>query len=520
MKENKKMTTFKLNIKWGKELYKDIEVCTSEPPVVFKAQLFALTNVAPERQKIMFKGQSLGDESWSNFDKHLKDNVTLMMMGSCDPIPQITTQQTNAVFLEDLNEQQLALELDMPVGLKNLGNTCYLNAVLQCFKTVPELCESLEAFKSKRNSDSDLLNGLVLSLCTTYEYMDKHKMNGFAPILLVQLLRTILPNFAATNQDGSFMQQDANECWTELMRILQQKLQPLSKQPSKYTNFIDQYFSGEFTSNWKCDESSEEKETQNKESFLQLSCFISQDVKYLQTGIKLRLEEKLTKHSQTLGRDAVYSKTSKISRLPAYLCIQNVRFFYKEKDKISAKILKDVKFTIQLDAFDLCTPELQQKLIPMREKFRIVDDKNAYEARELKKKLLDSASPMDVDMKTAISNNTKAAALKAGSITYDSYSFEDDIGSNNSGFYDLIAVLTHKGRSSNSGHYVGWCKNTKTSQWMMFDDDNVTPVTDEDILKLSGGGDWHTSYLLLYGPRRLDLNRYKEATEPKPDASK
>lgn len=32
------------------------------------------------------------------------------------------------------------------------------------------------------------------------------------------------------------------------------------------------------------------------------------------------------------------------------------------------------------------------------------------------------------------------------------------MGSNNSGYYDLQAVLTHQGRSSSSGHYVGWVK--------------------------------------------------------------
>ena len=34
-----------------------------------------------------------------------------------------------------------------------------------------------------------------------------------------------------------------------------------------------------------------------------------------------------------------------------------------------------------------------------------------------------------------------------------------DIGSNNSGFYELLAVLTHRGRSSSSGHYLGWVKH-------------------------------------------------------------
>ena len=33
-----------------------------------------------------------------------------------------------------------------------------------------------------------------------------------------------------------------------------------------------------------------------------------------------------------------------------------------------------------------------------------------------------------------------------------------DVGSNNSGYYELTAVLTHQGRSSTSGHYVGWVR--------------------------------------------------------------
>ena len=27
-----------------------------------------------------------------------------------------------------------------------------------------------------------------------------------------------------------------------------------------------------------------------------------------------------------------------------------------------------------------------------------------------------------------------------------------------------------------------------SDEWLMFDDDNVTPITSEDVLKLSGGG--------------------------------
>lgn len=40
---------------------------------------------------------------------------------------------------------------------------------------------------------------------------------------------------------------------------------------------------------------------------------------------------------------------------------------------------------------------------------------------------------------------------------------------------------------------------------MKFDDDVVTPCTSEEILRLSGGGDWHCAYVLLYGPRVLQI---------------
>lgn len=42
-------------------------------------------------------------------------------------------------------------------------------------------------------------------------------------------------------------------------------------------------------------------------------------------------------------------------------------------------------------------------------------------------------------------------------------------------------------------------------EWIKFDDDKVSIVTPEDILRLSGGGDWHIAYVLLYGPRRIEV---------------
>lgn len=55
-----------VKVKWGKELYQGVEVNTDEPPMLFKAQIFALTGVQPDRQKVMCKGATLKDDEWGN----------------------------------------------------------------------------------------------------------------------------------------------------------------------------------------------------------------------------------------------------------------------------------------------------------------------------------------------------------------------------------------------------------------------------------------------------------------------
>ena len=50
---------FPVNVKWGKEKFEKVEVDTDETPEVFKAQLFALSGVSPDRQKVMLKGAVL-----------------------------------------------------------------------------------------------------------------------------------------------------------------------------------------------------------------------------------------------------------------------------------------------------------------------------------------------------------------------------------------------------------------------------------------------------------------------------
>lgn len=56
---------YTVKVKWGRENYPNIDVNTDEEPLLFKAQLFALTGVQPERQKVMCKGLALKDAEWN-----------------------------------------------------------------------------------------------------------------------------------------------------------------------------------------------------------------------------------------------------------------------------------------------------------------------------------------------------------------------------------------------------------------------------------------------------------------------
>ena len=143
------MTFVLVKVKWGKEMFNDVELNTDEEPVVFKAQLFALTGVQPNRQKVMVKGAAIRDDSWDNVTNKVKNGATLLLMGSKEEdIPKEVTPAERTKFVEDMDESQLQSAMKLPAGLTNLGNTCYLNATVQCFKTVPELKKALMDFES------------------------------------------------------------------------------------------------------------------------------------------------------------------------------------------------------------------------------------------------------------------------------------------------------------------------------------------------------------------------------------
>jgi len=64
----------------------------------------------------------------------------------------------------------------------------------------------------------------------------------------------------------------------------------------------------------------------------------------------------------------LYTKETKINSLPSYMCVQFVRFFWKQAsvtqdtEGTKAKILRSVAFDRRLDVYEFCSDSLKKSL--------------------------------------------------------------------------------------------------------------------------------------------------------------
>ncbi len=327
---------------------------------------------------------------------------------------------------------------------------------------------------------------------------------SFEPLEFLKTFFNAFPQFA--ERDDSMMaykQQDADECFQALLNELENLLD------TSNNDLIRHLFEMQIKITTKNKESAEEEPTTAIESSKKLTCIIDNQmnpINNINEGIKVALEDSIEKFSESLGRNAAFERKSQILTLPPYLLVQKIRFVWREKDEYTntearkAKILRNVAYPKIFDVLEFCADELKAEIVQNRKleaEYLEAAKKDAQEAYENFKK----ENHKEGEDNYKLYKTFKEEQKKKDDLMHDKTLWGDLAVGKNVGNYELVGVITHKGRSSDSGHYVSWLQ-FKGDVWMKYDDDEVTKVGIEDVMNLRGGGDWHMAYYLLY--RRLD----------------
>jgi ubiquitin carboxyl-terminal hydrolase 14 len=372
---------------------------------------------------------------------------------------------------------------------------------------------------------------------------------GFPPLMFLNALRTAFPQFAQKAKDGhGYAQQDAEEAWSQIVSQLRSKLTvkdaagASDAAAQQQLSWIDKYMSGKFESTMECDEPAAkeggEEPVHSEDLFLKLNCHITVETNHLRDGLAAGLKEQIEKRSEVLGRNAVYTKTSRIARLPKHLPVHFVRFDWRKDTNKKAKIMRKVTFPDELDALEFCTDDLRKVLVPVRDKIREIrkeeDDverarkrqkrmkageendagpnskeplqkkKEAEKKKEDAKKPAEDMEMAEVEYKTdAQVEEERAASILAAKkelLALVDPKMAADEGANQTGLYELRGVITHQGNSADSGHYTSFIKKQgpkdpvtgkrkeEDGKWWWFNDEKVSEVEAERIQTLSGGG--------------------------------
>lgn len=463
----------KISIKNSGKTY-PLELSLDDTGLVFKQKILEATRIPIERQKVLLKTGQLKDDVLVS-SLGLKEGQVVMVIGS----PELNLPvAVKTVFLEDLKDSDVNYSND-PVGLQNLGNTCYLNSSIQALHSIPTVAKALDTNEKVGEIGSE--EHLVLQLKRVFQQLDEKKKDYVVPRELVTSLRVNSPMFNERDQMGMYKQQDAEEAFTLLLRSLEKVIGD-----DFIENFVIRFKS--LTKNTEDESDVDEKVEQD----LKLQCHINGSTNFLKNGLIESLNDTVEKRSARLDKECVYEVNKKITKLPSVLTVQFVRFFWKRSTNRKSKILRKVQFPFQLDLADVLDDGYREDKIKIRDELRNVEKQQLTEEREFKKQKK-NILPKDEDEFDEKQYKKFVEQFK------EKFPKELQNGENPSSLYNLNAVITHQGTSADSGHYQAFVKDKyNDNRWWRFNDDKVSIVDKEKIESLAGGGESDSALILIY----------------------
>jgi hypothetical protein len=167
-------TKVNITVKWKKEVFENIPVDLSVPVSKLKVQLFSLTGVAPEKQKVIMDGKTLKDKE-SLESSGVKQGSVLQMIGNASET--WVKPDMKVKFVDDLPASKQATDNSQYPSedvLKICGG--YANVVIQVFESnINKIEEILEGNNEKRNFIFGIGNQIIAGLPPKAELPPKAK---------------------------------------------------------------------------------------------------------------------------------------------------------------------------------------------------------------------------------------------------------------------------------------------------------------------------------------------------------
>ncbi|KAA6426489.1 MAG: ubiquitin carboxyl-terminal hydrolase 23-like, partial [Trebouxia sp. A1-2] len=265
---------------------------------------------------------------------------------SMKPGPSAASRNTKELFREQDVSLRWKTVQKTGAGLQNLGNTCFMNSVLQCLTHTPPLAEALLASKQLgSNNNFDPLRLTQQQVINSLQ--NKHKNESVAPTAHAKTFDGSI--------DCSFRlgrQEDAHEYLVALLDAMHESYismcRPKPSPELSKTSMIYQIFAGRIRSQVKCTECGHESNT--FDVFLDLSLEINKASSLLKALQRFTSSEYLDGANKYIcpkqKQKVRAAKCMTIDKAPAVLVVQLKRF---EFSMFGHKINKKVDFDTELD---------------------------------------------------------------------------------------------------------------------------------------------------------------------------
>ncbi|XP_044906885.1 ubiquitin carboxyl-terminal hydrolase 51 isoform X2 [Felis catus] len=346
-------------------------------------------------------------------------------------------------------------------GLINLGNTCFMNCIVQALTHIPLLKDFFLSDKHKCVMTSPSLC-LVCEMSSLFHAMYSGSRTPHIPYKLLHLIWIHAEHLAG------YRQQDAHEFLIAILDVLHRHSKDDSvgqeaNNPNCCNCIIDQIFTGGLQSDVTC------QACHSVSTTIDPCWDISLDLPGSCATFSSQSPE---------GADSTVSRDDHIPGIPSLTdCLQ--WFTRPEYLGSSAKIKCS-----SCQSYQESTKQLTMKKLPIVACFHL---KRFEHVGKQRRKINTFISfPLELDM-TPFLASTKDSRMKEDQPPTDCTPNENK--------YSLFAVINHHG-TLESGHYTSFIRQQK-DQWFSCDDAIITKATIEDLLYSEG-------YLLFYHKQGLE----------------